>query len=911
MGGDTGSMGFAGARICLVMTLSIAQAGCKADGGDASPLVEPMLLGHRAIVQTEQGLLREHDGEALPFFRLRAPGPEKLEASFTSGDDQVELPITAIERRGRWLIVRTAKPLELQAGVGEIRLNDRSWRAAWVDGAKNPQLDAVERLFEAGTSTISPEFTRLLPPPGDRGRLEMLSHLASLVRKRGDMAAYARALSEAARAAEAARVPTEASRLWRASAWAHLYGRRFAGVEPLLQRAEAIDTPLENVSGLARAAHYRGYALGQQGRLREARAVLAAGLKLAQSHGLDADRADLTGSLASLLADLGRTEEALVLLRSMSEVIGRRSELDQLSYMIMLGWTELRAREAREEDRSLEVPKKYLLDALKLSKKLGDAAKEANVLTSLLWLAHLEADTVASERWLDTLSALPHVRESHAALFLPFARGNVRLGQGRLDEAERAFEELAALAQAEGGISDFSWRSSHGLGQVQRARGRVEAARVHFAGAVRQLERLSRETDLSRSRALFFQDRRRLFDDWFQLELDSKRPFEALAIADLARAHVLRALEAPSRVERLGKEEQEDWQARVGEYLALRDSYEKRRREADLVDPAKLAGFEAETRRMRRELSKLFDETYDHLDRVSPQVGRRAVSLEQLSGALGKRHALQVFSGTGEATHGFWVRGGRVEHGQPQAMLDGWSRRLDGVEHLYVVTGGEITVRSVLGAFEAKPDLLQHTSVSFLSHAGALLDTDDEMPAAPVVIADPDGTLPLAAREGAWVAERLAAQLIAGPGVTRGQVLERLDGASLFHFAGHGVLAAQQPWDAHLVLGRGETLTLEDLLIARPKIGVVVLSGCETGRSSALSRTERIGLAHAFSLAGARAVLATTVEVSDAAALDFIRRFYEHGGDTRPVEAYRRAALASIAEDQPIWSSFYVLGRRR
>jgi len=52
--------------------------------------------------------------------------------------------------------------------------------------------------------------------------------------------------------------------------------------------------------------------------------------------------------------------------------------------------------------------------------------------------------------------------------------------------------------------------------------------------------------------------------------------------------------------------------------------------------------------------------------------------------------------------------------------------------------------------------------------------------------------------------------------------------AAVFHFAGHGALRAGDPWSAHLRLARGETLGVEDVLVARPRVGLVVLNGCAT-----------------------------------------------------------------------------------
>lgn len=870
------------------------------------------VLGYRTIVQANEGLVRELDRGALPFFRLRAPGPEKLEASFVIGEDRFELPIAETERRGDWLIVRTKAPANIRPGRGEVRLLDRAWPAAWVPPAKNPRIDELERLFKAedekALDEAVPGLLRGLDP---RGRYGLLARYARLVRKRGDSAAFARALLTAGRAAEEAGLLSEVTRSWRAAAYAHLYARRFGEVGPLLDRAEALDRRLGNVSGLVRAAHYRGVMLTKQGRLRAAREVLADGLARAEQHGLDADRADLKLSLANLLQALGRHGEALRARREVADDFRSRSELDQISFLINLGWAELLAIESEAVPAQYDKPRDHLLEALTRARSLKAPLKEVNTLANLLWLAFLEDDDRETELRLKELSAHPHLADSYARLFVLFAEAQVRLRQGRFNEAERVFSELSHLADIEGedGTSDYRWRASYGVGQARLRQGDRASARVHFQRALSELDRLAQQTDLTRSRALFFQDRKRLYDDAAELAIETKRDFEALTIIDRARTHVLRALEGRVRIDRLDPKAQQVWQEHAARYLALRAEYEGRRRKAELTDPERVAEYQAETRRMRARLKALFDEAYGYLDKVSPPTPPPVITQEKITDVLGAGVAVITFAGLHQRTDSFFVSARTIEHRRNASDLGRtWSHRLEGLHHLYVVVGGQVSVEDVLADLAAS-DLLERTSVSFLSHLGALFAPDPTTNGPPVVVADPDGTLPFARREGDWVAKRWKAELMTGT-VTRGQVLDRIDGASAFHFAGHGVLVASQPWDAHLRLGRGETLSLEDLLVARPKVGLVVLSGCETGEVSPLSRTERIGLPHAFSLAGARAVLATTAEVPDKAAFRFIERFYEAGGRRDPADAYRKAALQSRAAGDATWSAFYLLGRR-
>ncbi|MEZ4463968.1 MAG: CHAT domain-containing protein [bacterium] len=91
--------------------------------------------------------------------------------------------------------------------------------------------------------------------------------------------------------------------------------------------------------------------------------------------------------------------------------------------------------------------------------------------------------------------------------------------------------------------------------------------------------------------------------------------------------------------------------------------------------------------------------------------------------------------------------------------------------------------------------------------------------------------------------------------------------------------------------------------------GVVVLSGCETGRTGALSATEQVGLPDAFLAAGARSVLAAGEVIDDARTAAFMAAFYRHGGATRPGPALTAALAERRAAGDDLAGVFTLSGR--
>jgi len=137
---------------------------------------------------------------------------------------------------------------------------------------------------------------------------------------------------------------------------------------------------------------------------------------------------------------------------------------------------------------------------------------------------------------------------------------------------------------------------------------------------------------------------------------------------------------------------------------------------------------------------------------------------------------------------------------------------------------------------------------------------------------------------------------------------------ALFHLAGHAHFSGTDGWESTIPLADGGALTVGDVLALASVPRLVVLSGCETGRSDGL------GLAHAFVAAGAEAAIGTTREVPDADAARVMALFYESLRPDLPAAdaaalALQKAARALLHPEQattgarppPVdWRSFRV-----
>lgn len=165
-----------------------------------------------------------------------------------------------------------------------------------------------------------------------------------------------------------------------------------------------------------------------------------------------------------------------------------------------------------------------------------------------------------------------------------------------------------------------------------------------------------------------------------------------------------------------------------------------------------------------------------------------------------------------------------------------------------------------------------------------------------LIVAAPAGSSPSEAM--IWEAEEVRRHLkpgsgviLTGPRATRAAVLERLAGPDLIHLAVHGVARPDAPLDSCLHLVDRAEITVGDMMQARLRARLVVLSACESSIPGFANVDELESLPAGVLEAGAAAVIATLWSVNDYATFLFMSRFYDgwlHEGLT-PAHALHKA----------------------
>jgi CHAT domain-containing protein/Tfp pilus assembly protein PilF len=138
----------------------------------------------------------------------------------------------------------------------------------------------------------------------------------------------------------------------------------------------------------------------------------------------------------------------------------------------------------------------------------------------------------------------------------------------------------------------------------------------------------------------------------------------------------------------------------------------------------------------------------------------------------------------------------------------------------------------------------------------------------------------------------------------------------ILHLAAHGVFEDRHPMDSYLVLakaGKPESgvLAARDMMDLNLRADMVVLSGCETGRSPD-NGEGLIGMSWALFIAGAPATVASQWKVESESTSAFMLEFHRNLRGSSKVKALQQAQMAVMTRPEyrhPFyWSGFVLMG---
>lgn len=633
--------------------------------------------------------------------------------------------------------------------------------------------------------------------------------------------------------------------------------------------------------------YYRGVLAEREGDYRQALDEFQSSVEIAERVKLDVYKRMAEEVLALLLREMGRSRESAELFKRLNETSQAASPDVEARLLNNQAWSALLAREAGEVFKD---PTPLFERALETYAACECLEKRVTVMLNLA-LAHLQEgrlskakDLLAQARALEPHGPIPHT------LWRLDLEARIARREGRPEEALSLFDDLEELASGTSS-PDGRLRAAFGQAQCQRDLGDQAAALETLRKAEALLDAQSLQVPVHEGRETFVATRQAIVSFHIELLLDQGQIPQALEAARRARSRVLRQLAHADRLASLPRDRRAYWARLLMDYQERRAALEARAKN-DWKLPGDQRRQERAARRLEAEaVKKLLDKAFlvfgDSEERPEerefpPRPGELILVYHQLSptgwvgfAAAGKTVTARRFELPPAIPSRPTKELGRQLLQPFSAAIRKADRirvlacgRLQGVDFHALPFDGDILLARVPVVYGLDLPVSTASAPAPERHALLVADPRDDLPGA---LAEARKVLKvLESGFRPWSTEELK-----GAEASAETVRGRLENVGLLHYAGHGTFSGFGGWESSLLLAEDTQLTLGDLLALERVPAWVVLSSCDTGRSSTEIPISGLGLAQAFILAGSREVVASTRPAADREVPAFFAELYQ------------------------------------
>ncbi len=893
---------FLGASLPLVAMLGLFATTC-AHG--AEPLMMTVEYGDCATVLDGPVCVRPAD-DILHLWVATQPG-----ARITLRTDRRPADVLAsieVENGNRYQI-RLPQSANRITVVAQKGASSTRWQLALASEDKPVDLQAVRKLANAGETDAAVALAQRVLAGDPQRRGSLLGLLGRLHLRLDNVEAARVRLQQAIAENSAQGRRLEALRDTNVLAFLLMHkDRRFDQISALYARFAG--DPAAPAEAHFFTTYYQGLAALNSGDARIALRQLDAAAAQARRMGWDRRALDADQQLAEQLLQLGRQREGYDLLAAWQErgLPPALRPCERANFLTNVGWTALFVSQS---GASVEDPTQTLTRAQTIYEAQCSPNDRLNGGINLA-LAHVQAGRLAAAR-----AALTSARQATDApelrllLWWLDVDAQVALAHGRHAEALASYRKLQRLAEATLSPS-ARWRAAVGRARALQVSGEAEAALAAWAEADHRLDRDLARVPVDAGRATLAGARGSALRGQLELLLDLDRVSEALALARRSRSRVL----APLRSTQNGQSSAER-RAAADAYRALRKQLGEAAGNAWSLPVTELEQLRADRTRSERILRELLDAASDPsayqaaggLTPVPP--GELLLVLHPLT----RGWAVLADDGTDVYAHRPACEETSVQR-LAACLLAPLQTHIEQASRLRLLPAGRLQLVDFHALTVGDEVLLGHAPVTYGLDVGGPQAT---APAAPhaLLVADARGNLAHARREVATVEQILAATgqwsvaKLQGRVADSVAVVQAMERADLFHYAGHAEYAGVRGWNSQLGLARGTTMSVTDVLMLARAPRFVVLSGCETARSAVVAPVQSIGLANAFLARGSDAVLAAVRPVSDEVAYRLMDEFYRSWATLQPPSEALRIAQLELRETMPDsdWAAFRLIER--
>lgn len=686
--------------------------------------------------------------------------------------------------------------------------------------------------------------------------------------------------------------------------------RRYGEARAVLDEIEP--TLSEYPEGRARLPFYRAEIALESGDVRSAIRGLREAEAAAARLGIVRLERNARGLLSTVLQIQGHFDEGIAALRALDDELGRdpaADGCDRADALANLGLSlerRARARADLGEPSAGDDLSEPAARALALFPKGCADSHRRGLALYIAAAAALERGALADARQIVShgRAAQPNLRTNDVLQWLDL-EARIAFADHRFDEARASYEEAIGIAEA-AHQSDMLWRAVLGRAESLEALGRADDALDAYARAESLLDDQTLALPFGDGRGVYLSRSERSARLAIDLLLRRRRPAEAFAVARRARARLLVATARATSLDALAPAARARWDGAIAAFRRARAEVDRAAEEDWKLAAAALHDARSSRTAKITAMRAALDDAMSALGTMPRADAPLAAPAEGelWLGFHRARSGFVAFAATTERTFSF-----ALADLEPTRVLAGVDAELSRSKRLIVLPYGPLRAVDVHAWPRGDGPLIAGVAVEYALDVPRVRApaTDDSF----ALVVDPTDDLP-AAREEARALRALfggAVRAAEGREATARTVEALLESAGTFHYAGHGVFGGPEGAESRLPLAAGSELGLLEIL-ARPRVPRrVMLSACETGRASLDARTETIGLAQAFVIAGSESVIAPTRKVPDALAAKLAIAYYRALLDGAPPgEALARAQLRVRADDPAAdWAAWRLL----
>lgn len=511
--------------------------------------------------------------------------------------------------------------------------------------------------------------------------------------------------------------------------------------------------------------------------------------------------------------------------------------------------------------------------ALTICQEIGDERRAA--------LAQLESGTVykALEHWQEALQSYTVATDKFRCLgwqrMLALTLNNIGEVHHHFRQWMQAlscYQEALALLQALPMADPYEEADIQAnLCLTHQALGQRDTGFVASDRAIALIEIIRDPLHTETARVGFFGTRLRIYEERLRLELENKRPEQALTILERAKSRTFIELLA-ERGELRSSDDQRHSSAEQASTHQINPLTAEQILQRLPADTALLEYF------LTAQEACVFIATQNHLTITPLAPNLQALLKRQFEWQ--HQHPVRLTPD----------RSGRLR--QPwslpilyQLLIEPIHEQIREYRRLCIVPHGSlhyIPFHALISQTTSRPCYFLEGGAStreiiYAPSATVLLDYCRAKPASQGkggIIYSNSKSLPFVENEGKAILRILGGQLYVNAAATIESVQHNSSDYPILHFACHGSFDAETPLASGLDLFDGRLRADYVLEHLHLQADLVTLSGCETGRSQLYRGDELIGLTRAFIYAGTPSVLVSLWQTDDLATRLFMEKFY-------------------------------------